>query len=328
MRVLLLVVACCAVAVAAHGGGEKQTPLSPYPVRLSEFGLFEGRVQKPGARLIPYALKTPLFSDYADKQRYMVLPSGKKPSISPVDGRLEFPVGTILVKNFGYPDARGKLKILETRLLVRTEDEWVALPYVWRADGSDADLKLAGARIPVDTVLADGRSIKISYAVPNKNQCKLCHGEAGLVVPIGPRMGNINAPDLPFLSSGGQAFGSLDWRSNTQAKLADRARSYLDINCAHCHNPKGSASNSGLYLSRDIQELVKLGIGKRPVAAGRGAGDFAFVIEPGHPERSILIHRMKSIEAGIAMPELGRATVDAEGVKLLEDWIRGMKTSG
>ena len=63
----------------------------------------------------------------------------------------------------------------------------------------------------------------------------------------------------------------------------------------------------------------------RPVAAGRGSGNFDFVIEPGHPERSILTYRMKSVDPGIAMPELGRASAHDEGVALLGAWIKSMK---
>lgn len=330
MRLLLAALACVAVAAAAYG--DTVMPLEPatksYPTRLSDYGLFQTGTSKPNPALVPYTLNTPLFSDYAEKQRFIRLPAGKKIAIGPENGKLIFPDGTILVKNFGYPDSKGALKLIETRLLLRVNGDWVALPYFWRGDGSDADLKLAGARIPVDTVLADGRKVKISYAVPNKNQCKLCHGEAGAVVPIGPRLGNISFSsgyETPFPEPLQSRYGSFDWRSDTRASLNDRARSYLDINCAHCHNPKGSASNSGLFLGRNVTSAIELGIGKRPVAAGRGAGDLTFVIEPGHPERSILLQRMKSIEPGIAMPELGRATVHVEGAALLKSWINAME---
>lgn len=66
---------------------------------------------------------------------------------------------------------------------------------------------------------------------------------------------------------------------------------------------------------------MALGINKRPVAAGRGSGGFDFDIVPGDPDRSILAHRMKSAEPGIAMPELGKATVDPEGIAAVERWI-------
>jgi uncharacterized repeat protein (TIGR03806 family) len=334
MRAFAAALACLVLAVSATGTTADtvatMTASSPYPTRLSAYGFFEGGAGKPNPVLTPYSLKTPLFSDYAEKQRYIFLPLNRVVRVDKADGRLVFPEGTVLIKNFGFPAASGKLKILETRLLIRLPDQWLALPYVWRADGKDADLKLAGARIPVSTKLANGKKLQISYAVPNKNQCKECHGEADAVVPIGPRVGNIV---LLGSKRHGDVLNPADavqsnvfaWDSDFRAPLDQRARSYLAINCAHCHNPKGAASNSGLFLGRDVTDPVKMGLRKRPVAAGRGAGDFEYVIDPGHPERSILIHRMKSIDPGIAMPELGRATVHDEGVKLLEDWIRAMK---
>lgn len=64
---------------------------------------------------------------------------------------------------------------------------------------------------------------------------------------------------------------------------------------------------------------------KRPVAAGRGAGNRDFSVLPGHPEESILLYRMDSTEPGIAMPELGRSSVDHEGVAVVRRWIAEMK---
>jgi uncharacterized repeat protein (TIGR03806 family) len=335
MRAFLAAAACVALALGVSASGNdgttvsKMTANSPYPARLSEFGFFNGGADKPNPALIPYTLKTPLFSDYAEKQRFVFLPLNKKVAIDKANGRLLFPGGAVLIKNFGYPDAHGKLKILETRLLIRLPDQWLALPYVWRPDGKDAELKLAGARIPVNTKLADGRKINISYAVPNKNQCKECHSEADAVVPIGLRLGNMvilgrSGHGQPLLSAIEGQVGTYAWGDDLATPLDQRARAYLAINCAHCHNAKGSASNSGLYLGREVNDQITLGLRKRPVAAGRGAGNFEFVIDPGHPERSILIHRLKSTDPGIAMPELGRATAHAEGLKLLEDWIRAM----
>jgi uncharacterized repeat protein (TIGR03806 family) len=336
MRTLLAAVACLALALGVSASGKEgdailtMTGTPPYPARLSAFGFFNGGADKPNPVLIPYMLKTPLFSDYAEKQRFVFLPKDKKVTIDTADGRLLFPEGTVLIKNFGYPDAAGKLKILETRLLIHLSDQWLALPYLWRPDGTDADLKLAGARVPVLTQLADGRSIDISYAVPNKNQCRECHGEADAIVPIGPRVGNMvilsesdQAQQLSSVVTG--RFAPYTWDNSNAAALDQRARAYLAINCAHCHNAKGSASNSGLYLGRDIVDSITLGVRKRPVAAGRGAGNFEFVIDPGYPERSIMIHRIKSIDPGVAMPELGRGMVHNEGVQLLEDWIRAME---
>ena len=107
--------------------------------------------------------------------------------------------------------------------------------------------------------------------------------------------------------------------------MAAAARGYLDVNCAHCHNPAGAASNSGLYLGWLVSDPIKLGIGKRPVAAGRGSGNLDFDIVPGQPAHSILTYRMASLEGGISMPELSRARLDPVGLDVVQRWIAGMK---
>jgi hypothetical protein len=165
--------------------------------------------------------------------------------------------------------------------------------------------------------------------VPNVNQCKECHASGDAMIPIGPKAANIESAQFEHwrksgvLSGFAKAVPMPRW-DDAKAPLDLRARAYLDVNCGHCHNPKGAASNSGLFLSWGQTDRTALGIGKRPVAAGRGSGGYDFAIDPGHPERSILIHRMTSTEPGIAMPEVGRATVHDEGITLVGDWIKAM----
>ena len=114
------------------------------------------------------------------------------------------------------------------------------------------------------------------------------------------------------------------WDDAGTGTLDSRARAYLDVNCAHCHNPRGSASNSGLFVEYERPASMITGLYKRPVAAGRGSGGMDYDIAPGHPEASILIYRVGSLDPGVAMPELGRGTVHAEGLSLLQQWIAAM----
>jgi uncharacterized repeat protein (TIGR03806 family) len=337
MRLLLAVAACLALAVAVKGKPatvSETAIVSPDdPPLLSSFGFFNGGPQRPSSALLPYALRTPLFSDYSEKQRFLYLPAGKSYTVD-TEGRLQFPVGSALIKSFGYHDAAGKLQIIETRLLLHRAEGWVALPYVWKADGSDAELKIGGARKSVQFAKPDRTQMSISYAVPNKNQCKQCHSTNDVVTPIGPVWQNLSfetvAAEKAFAARGllPKALPSTEakWNDANSGSLEARAMAYLRVNCGHCHKPTGAASNSGLFYDDHARTLASLGIGKRPVAAGRGSGNFDFVIDPGHPERSILIHRMRSVDPGIAMPELGRATAHDEGIKLLEEWIAAMKT--
>lgn len=308
------------------------------PSSLSAFHLLSGAYGRmPNGGVTPYRLNTPLFSDYAEKFRFLYVPKGQKAGWRD-DGVLDFPVGSVLVKSFGYPADMRKpdenVRILETRLLIRRASGWVALPYVWNADGSDAVLKRAGTRIEVKWTHLDGQVREISYAVPNVNQCKDCHSDdAGNIGLIGPKARNLNRDgQLQALYASSrldrlpEALPLLPvWDDPKTGTVAMRARAYLDVNCAHCHNRNGAANTSGLWLNWGQEAGPNLGIDKRPTAAGRGSGDYDFAIAPGHPERSIMLYRMKSLDPGIAMPELGRATVHEEGVALVSEWIGQMK---
>ena len=294
------------------------------PPKLSELRLLGGVYGRtPLSGVTPYTLSTALFSDYAEKYRALYLPTGTKLKWQG-DGLPDFPVGAVLIKSFGYPaDMRQptvNVRMVETRLLIKRTSGWVALPYVWDADGKDATLKRSGTRIAVNWVHTDGKTRSISYAVPNVNQCKGCHDVAGTLTPIGPKARNL-ASGIAHPA----AVRPLPRWDDAKAPLDARARAYLDINCAHCHNRAGPANTSGLWLDWDQPRGVTLGLGKRPTAAGRGSADLDFAIAPGHPDRSYLISRMQSLDPGIAMPELGRATVHEEGVALVSDWIRTLK---
>lgn len=295
------------------------------PATLSEYGFFNGAPDRPSPLLIPYTLGTPLFSDHSDKRRFIYLPPGTRMTANG-DGLVEFPVGAAIVKSFGYAQPDGSYRTIETRLLLKRAEGWVALPYIWRADGSDADLRIAGGRTPVTFATPSGESRTISYAVPNRNQCKTCHELSGAVTPIGPKLRNLelSATHRPLVNGADWSGPRLPRWDDSSAPIASRARAYLDVNCAHCHNPRGSASNSGLFLEYERPEGMTTGIRKRPVAAGRGSGGLEYAIAPGHPERSILLYRLRSLDPGVAMPELGRASVHDEGVSLLEQWIGEM----
>lgn len=312
---------------------------------LADYRLFtDAGGRRPNGRVTPYALNTPLFSDYAEKSRYLFLPPGAQARYV-ATGVLDLPVGATLVKTFAYPaDLRRpteRVRFIETRLLIHKAAGWVALTYVWNADQTEAVLKRAGARLPISVTGTDGQPLSFDYAVPNVNQCKECHSVSGVLEPIGPKARNLNGSfpyatgtenQLAHWTRAGLLAGAPPlakaprtpvWTDAGESVDA-RARAYLDANCAHCHNPQGHASNSGLFLQWEETEPAARGVRKRPVAAGRGSGDLGFDIAPGRPEDSILLYRMKSREPGVMMPELGRALVHKEGVALIEDYLRQM----
>ncbi len=338
MRAFLLILLVCLSGWAVQAGEAGQGPADAVvvstglPTTLSGFGFFaDAAGTVPAKGVILYRLNSPLFSDYAEKYRFIYIPQGMS-ATAHGDGLIDFPVGSALIKSFGY-EQDGKTRLLETRVLLHRADGWLALPYVWNEAQTEAVLKVAGTRIAVDFTDPSGQNRSISYAVPNKNQCKECHALSGAVTPIGPKLRNLDPVAIAALTAAGQLRGDLKVTSampdfeDSSAPLNSRARAYLDVNCAHCHNRRGSASNSGLYLDWDEKALVHLGIGKRPVAAGRGSGNLEFAIAPGEPDKSITLYRMKSLDPGIAMPEVGRGMVHDEGVKLLSDWIVAMEAS-
>jgi uncharacterized repeat protein (TIGR03806 family) len=367
IRGLLIALAVLA-ASACHRGPHTGLDFgSEYPERLSEWRLLEQRDGKlvPNEGVTPYDLNSPLFSDYAHKLRTIVVPEGT--SIRYGADAFEFPVGTVITKTFYYPrggaGAEGRIavrkvltqsedpaldlsqvRLIETRLLIRTSSGWAAIPYVWNAEQTEATLALAGDVLSLELVGDEGRQ-PFAYLVPDTNQCAGCHAlehHSQKIEPIGIRARHLNkhysyasgaenqlvhwqkAGLLTGSPGPAQAPRNARWDDPSDADIEARARAYLDVNCGHCHRPRGAASTSGLLLHAQETDRVRLGACKIPIATGRGSGDALFDIVPGAPDQSILLHRMLSTEADVAMPELGRSLVHAEGAALIRDWIASL----
>ncbi|MEE4206553.1 MAG: SO2930 family diheme c-type cytochrome [Erythrobacter sp.] len=312
-------------AARAPAGVNAAAVLEGMPRALSEYGFFADlAAQAPAAHVSAYRLNTPLWSDGADKLRFIYVPDGE--ALEPDgEGLLRFPVGSAIVKTFAFGEGANR-RLLETRVLLHRAEGWVALPYLWDEEQTDARLALAGARLPITTPAGE----TISYRVPNKNQCKGCHSKDGAVIPIGPKARNLSAEWLAgmerigMLAAMPSGFDTLPQWGAGEGGTEALARAYLDVNCAHCHQPGGAASNSGLDLRWEQDDPHAIGIGKPPVAAGRGAGGHLVSIAPGDPDASILAYRMASAEPGVAMPELGKETVDPAGVAVIRRWIAEM----
>lgn len=312
--------------------------------------------------VVLYDLATPLFSDYAKKLRTVWIPAGERAEYRETQS-FDFPVGTVITKTFYYPQASADwdrivttdevpliadnklsldgLRLIETRILVHRSDGWVALPYVWNDDQSDAVLKRAGDIKRLTLWRDDDQAEEFAYIVPNANQCAGCHATDATtkaIQPIGPKARHLNKPSLlqadtnqidHWMELGLLADSAptpraqnADWR-DVDATFDARARSYLDINCSHCHNPSGPADTSGLDLEPSATHAA-LGLCKLPIAAGGGTGGHAYDIVPGAPESSIMVFRMETTDPAAMMPELGRALAHKEGVALIAEWITQM----
>lgn len=331
-----------------------------YPERLSEWGLIalDGQQLSISDQAMVYQMNTGLFSDYALKLRALFLPEGTTGSYDDRDS-FALPVGTIISKTFLYPkNDMGELLIashwdgnpdtikldhydlIETRLLVRQSHGWDALPYVWQ--GNDAYLKLTGSIHQL--TLAGGQAL--NYLVPSKNQCASCHATNHTtkdIQPIGVKARHLDRHSaiygknqLTHLQQRGWLEGLKDthrpnalltsglW-ANDQESLEHQARSYLDINCGHCHSTLGAADTSGLLLDYDQHSMEALGQCKPPIAAGRGSGGHLYSIVPGRADQSILSFRLATNAPGMMMPELGRSIVHKEGLALINRWINSLE---
>ncbi|MCA9200245.1 MAG: right-handed parallel beta-helix repeat-containing protein, partial [Planctomycetales bacterium] len=274
------------------------------PERLSEWGFFEGNgaSQTPVTGVVPYDLNTPLFSDYTSKYRFIRIPPGSQARFTE-SGVLDFPDGTVIAKTFAYPHDERDLsqgeRLLETRIELRQGDAWVGYAYQWNQEQTDATLLLGGGEVQVSWIRKDGQTFTHRYEIPNANQCLNCHSQDKAFVPLGPTARNLNrsfeytgghANQLSHLAKLGQLAGLPDQvetfpvaDDSATGSLHDRAKAWLDVNCAHCHSPHGTARTSGLDLRFDQTDPSKYGVWKSPVAAGHGSGGHDYDIVPGQP---------------------------------------------
>lgn len=317
------------------------------PKHLSDWKLFElqdGRWVR-ASQTVPYELNTSLYSDDTIKHRWFRLPTGSKIRWQE-HGVLEFPAGTVIAKTFCYPDAiedstPGE-RFLETRIEFRTESGWYGYSYVWDEEQSDAELRLGGGRIAASWTDAQGERQTNRYEVPNANQCLTCHSQNDRYEPLGPVAGNLNRMNSPTDDASQlaawSAAGILEnlptetnqpkfasFEDPDSGTVAQRARVWLDVNCAHCHNPSGTARTSGLDLRLEQHDLAKLGVMKSPVAAGKGSGGRKYDIVPGKPDESILLYRLESEDVGARMPNLARNRIFHPANALIRDWIANLK---
>lgn len=318
----------------------------PFPEKLSAWHLFlshNGQLQ-PNQGVLPYDLNTPLFSDYASKNRFVWMPRGTSAQYRD-DGVFEFPVGTILAKTFVFPADGGKERLIETRLLVHGKSGWIGLPYVWNQSQTEAKLDLVADPVPISYSDSSGQRHAFTYFIPNANECKQCHENARVMLPIGPKARNLNkdyvytdgtANQLAKWTQVGYLQGAplpqgapkaAKWDQPQSGTLDERARAYLDNNCAHCHQPGAGAGYTGFDLRLTSLGLDSLGVCKSPNSAGR-VGGLIYDLVPGKPGESILLARMESLRPKEMMPQIGRSVVHQEGVALVRQWIRSLPTAG
>jgi uncharacterized repeat protein (TIGR03806 family) len=306
-------------------------PDGEWPALLSQTAAFRD-TRRLLARdgLVPYELNVSFWSDGAHKQRWMALPDGQ--IVYSRQGEWKFPAGTVFVKHFelatneSQPSQRRRL---ETRLLVCAANGSVfGATYKWRADESDADLLATNLteNILIHTATGDRTQ---SWYYPSREDCRTCHTDrAGGVLGVKTRQLNrsvisawsrLGLFDSPPGEEGLRPSNFLARLDDTSRTLQDRARSYLDVNCANCHRPGGTV---GYFDARYDTPLEKQGLIDGPVLIDEGI-DHARIIAPNDIWRSILYMRANTVEA-FKMPPLARQTVDRGGMTLLRHWIESL----
>ena len=308
-----------------HVAATPAGPPSKVPTRLSATGCFEpGAPTSAVSTLVPYDVNSPLWSDGAEKRRWMSIPAGAKIHVRD-DGDLEPPIGTVLIKEF-----RLQGKPVETRLFVRHQDgDWGGYGYAWEADGSDAVL--------VEAERFEQRG-GVEWFFPTTAQCLRCHTRAAGRT-LGLELGQLNRPfTYPDGTTANQltrleALGLFDkpiGDPSAQPRLPDplgadpveaRARSYLHANCAFCHRP-GETPRTNHDLSFGASFAAMNVCNKVPVVSDFGIPGMR-LLTPGNPTLSALAVRMRRLD-GMRMPPLASTVIDDAGVAVVDAWIQSV----
>ena len=310
------------LAVATASSGVHRitdgTPPAPAPTSLLATKCFD--LAAPGglpAGAIGYDVTTPLWSDGAAKERFVVVPTGAKITAR-TDGDLVFPVGTVAVKTFAVDGKR-----VETRLFVQHElEDWVGYSYAWNEAGTDAEL-VNGNRVEA---LPGGKS----WYFPSSTDCTACHTpaagytlglEAKQLAGHGDALARLEEYVGAPVAHDGAPLVAVDAPAPVTAEA--RARSYLHANCATCHRD-GSATGTVVDLDlRNDTPLAKTGLCKEAAAGTLGLATGARIVAPREPSASVLVARMRTLDER-RMPKLASRVVDEAGVAAVEAWIRDL----
>ncbi|MFT6825808.1 MAG: putative repeat protein (TIGR03806 family) [Patiriisocius sp.] len=319
----------------------------PYAT-LSEYHFFDEKLSGliPSSGVIPYEPISSLFSNYAQKLRFVWLPSGTMGTYNGDANNIELPLGSVIIKNFFYdnvlPDNTRVL--LETRLMIRKAEGWTFAEYFWNDEQTEAflDTKGDGGFKYVRWIEA-GEQREINYRMPSGSECFTCHKSNTTNEPIGIKPQNLNSSyafadglqnqlqkwiDVGYLEDNipTNINTVVDYR-DTSHPLEIRVRSYVDINCASCHRDEGHCNYRPMRFAFSENNLLEnLGVCVTPDQTLSNLSSDQKLIKPGDPENSVIYYRLNAIAEDERMPLLGRNIVHDDGVALLRDWITSLDT--
>ncbi len=315
--------------------------LVPY-AKLSDYRFFSGEMsdQYPSEKVLAYAPASSLFTDYALKKRFVWMPAGTKAQYIADSELLDFPTGTALIKSFYYEDMlpNGDTKIIETRVMIKKSTGWIFAEYVWNEDQTEAFLQMDGSYQQISW-LQDGNQKSTNYRIPSAVECLICHKSNNSPVPIGLKPQNLNVdyeyddgamnqiqkliqegylqPNVP-----GNIVSTVNY-SDPQQPLDLRLRSYVDINCAHCHAENSHCDYRPMRLAFSETALsINMGVCVEPDEFINPS--LINIITPGNFNKSMMHFRLASTEESTRMPLLGRSLVHQEGLELLTQYIQSI----
>lgn len=320
----------------------------PYS-KLSDYNFFKGSISDldPVYGVLPFQPASQLFTDYALKKRFLWMPDGASANYQSDNKVLNFPTGTVLIKNFYYENVlpSNSKKIIETRLMIRKANEWIFANYIWNDEQTEAlyDVKMNGGFLNNLEFVHNGETKIANYRIPSQSQCTTCHSNNETIVPIGTKPQNLNFAinfadgnknQLQKLKEFGyinneipaNIASAVDYNDTSQS-LDLRARSYLDINCTHCHTNGGFSQQYPVrydftptpnYDALGFCMETNLFLNFFPAGVNK-------IIFPGDHTQSIIHYRMAAAEGPIAMPYIGRSLVHDEGVTLIDNWINSFE---
>ncbi len=330
-----------------------------FPRKLSETGLFSNTAkQVPAPGVLPFAIKAERWSDHATSQRWVALPNKsalrvyqrKQPSPDTAYGsRYHFPKDAVLVKTLTLEmkegDPRTSRKV-ETQILHFDGVGWQAYSYRWNDKQTDATLvPSVGAQttFTIQDKNAPRGVRKQRWEFHGRNQCLICHNPwAGYnlaftleQLDLDKSYGDVKANQLKTFEhidiihhaepgkSQPRKLTRKYWQPlvdpHGTSAIQDRARSYLHVNCAHCHQSgAGGTASIDLRLDRSLDRTRTV---EQPPVQGDFGIENAKLVATGDPYSSILYYRMSTRGKG-HMPHIGSDVLDRKGLRLIHDWIR------
>ena len=313
----------------------------PYP-KLSDYKFFVGEIKnlEPAYKVLPYDLNSSLFTDYALKKRFVWMPKDTKATYTADGEILNFPVGAALIKNFYYDNVSpgNVTRIIETRIMIKKAAGWIFANYKWNEEQTEAFLDMNASTLDINW-MQNGEQMAVNYKIPSGDDCAVCHSKTIHYTPIGPKPQNLYKDftyttgvknqltkwkEEGYLDSFPQnIIAMVNWE-DTGKSLDLRARSYLDVNCAHCHKPGGTCDLMPENFSfTSVANPVSLGICVEPHDFVQG--DEKYIIEAQNGRNSLMYTKMTSRKQAQMMPPLGRTIKHSEATDLILQWINNME---